>query len=279
MVVPYKIHTHRPYTHGDNEISCRKAFCMSQNMLTASKSKNLIGETLMARPETLLSPDGDNHFKLEQHTEQHSRFEDQQDDLQFIHSPMLYVTNEYTKDGVVLCDLIILNGPLSANKKLKDYVGYVPQHLEKHPVFLSAHQAMVSCTEAHDISLLVARQNDQKTSLYCSHFGSAFFQNKSPYQIIHGREAVSDYLERCNASTCALAFQGQFTMPKAELMQHVGMGNLYFADNLPPDIALSPYPESKYIQAFDKSGYNLRDLGCMAKWAKDIKTASTRHLN
>lgn len=268
------------------DISCRKAFCMSQNMLAAHEDKTFIGKTLIARPELLLTPRNSHIFQLEQYTKNHADIEDTQDHSPFIHSPMLHVIDEKTVNGEAVCEIVILNAPICHQQKLKNIFNKISKHLSQHPVYLGPYDALVNERSSSEISLLVPNEKPQFYNQFLRDVATNVFgtptKSHTPFKVIRGERKISEYLSQqryTGKQTPALAFRGSFFMSKRDLLRHVSLSDLYIVKDLPAEIALSPYPETKYIQAFEASGFKLNDIKNMPKWAADTKRVSTMRLN
>lgn len=251
--------------------ACRKSGLIADNMEAASSS--LVGHVLLSRPQLIMT------FNEKSGFHEFSPFTadmDDHEDDDILHSPMLYVADERIINGRPSYIMIMLNAPECEYRKLGQYYPFIRKAFQKMPVFNGGLTPRNVCDGSGKdrISLLIPNKqaNKDQTGLKASKA-----QKDAPFLIIDDPDSVAltlSYLENNNM----LAFRGQCIIPKDNIAQHMALSDLFAAENMCPDIMLSPYAESKYFRAFQHAGFCLEDISRIPQWsAQTAKAASLRH--
>jgi len=263
-------------TYPNADISCRRSGFLARNMLAASQ-ESLVGQTLLTRPGLVLAQDDDgNDIYFRPFAPNHDDL-DHIDVKHIVHSPMMYIADERVINGVSCYIAIILNAPQMDGHLVRDDYPNASSKNQKLPIFYGGpslktiSNTLNSCakhalTKTKSLKLLLPRQSHWLFFIPEGH-GANKKCKEEPYVIVDDPEMVATIIS-FDTTDSLLAFEGQCIIPKTQLMHDLAKSDLYLTPDLSPSIALSPYAETKYLQAFQHAGFSIQDIHSLPLWAK-----------
>jgi hypothetical protein len=263
MLLPRKTaHQQSNATLGNSTSLTQKFHALQMMQMQSAKKPSFLGDILITRPGLRLDIDHLGAVSFAPIESDDMCEDSHKPSSETYYNPMLYLADREIISGHVFYKAIVLNSPKADALELKDFFANAQKSYLKHPIFTGGNW-----DKDRQPSLLIPSE---------SVWDNISKRNPAerPFTEIRDKNTIKSILSSPKKMP-VLAFSGYIYLSREKLSELLAYDDIYTLQSLAPEIALSPYSESKYLKAFKHLGLEAEDVCSLARQRK--KTPNTSH--